>query len=176
MHILSELRNPQFDPPDRQRALRALQTSRLLKESNTSRPWSVIKTMIDKVVAEQYQPTPSGSRYNSPSSSATPMSGTVPSRQVPIYTETLPPFPYQPTSDPYALQMQPSASQQQQQQQMVPSEAQFNWDDITLNNSLGNLVGDVPESSSEMPQFDWVSLRLSSTINALMLTVIGLLG
>lgn len=156
MHILSELRNPLFDPPDRQRALRALQTSRLLKESNTSRAWSVVKTMIDKIVAEQYvtQPTQTGSRFTSPSSCSTPLSKTMATRQVPMYTDSLPPFSYHPTSDPYALPMQRAVSQQQQ---MPPSDSQFNWDDITLNNSLSNIVGDMPQPSSELPQFDWVS-------------------
>lgn len=53
MHILSELRNPIFDTPDRQRALRALELVRLLKENNEEKSWQAIKSMIDKLLAEE---------------------------------------------------------------------------------------------------------------------------
>ena len=52
MHILSELRNPLFDAPDRQRALRALQMSRMLREHNSTKAWQAVKNMIDKAVSE----------------------------------------------------------------------------------------------------------------------------
>jgi hypothetical protein len=52
MHVLSELRNPDFETPDRLRALRALQNSRRLKESVSSKAWLVVKSMIDKVISD----------------------------------------------------------------------------------------------------------------------------
>ncbi|KAF2490464.1 hypothetical protein BU16DRAFT_153767 [Lophium mytilinum] len=52
MHVLSELRNPEFETPDRLRALRALQITRTLKEGLTSKPWLVVKSMIDKVISD----------------------------------------------------------------------------------------------------------------------------
>jgi hypothetical protein len=52
MHILSELRNPLFNAPDRERALRALQMSRVLRENNTAKAWLAVKNMIDKAVTE----------------------------------------------------------------------------------------------------------------------------
>jgi hypothetical protein len=50
MHVLSELRNPMFDSPDRQRALRALQMSRILRENNGAKAWLAVKAMIDKAI------------------------------------------------------------------------------------------------------------------------------
>jgi len=52
MHVLSELRNPDFETPDRLRALRALQISRRLKENVSSKAWLVVKSMIDKVISD----------------------------------------------------------------------------------------------------------------------------
>jgi hypothetical protein len=52
MHVLSELRNPDFETPDRLRALRALQISRRLKENVSSKAWLVVKGMIDKVISD----------------------------------------------------------------------------------------------------------------------------
>lgn len=52
MHVLSELRNPEFQTLDRLRALRALQISRTLKENVTSKAWLVVKGMIDKTISD----------------------------------------------------------------------------------------------------------------------------
>ncbi|OCL03759.1 hypothetical protein AOQ84DRAFT_381310 [Glonium stellatum] len=54
MHVLSELRNPDFETPDRLRALRALQISRRLKENVSSKAWLVVKSMIDKVISDHF--------------------------------------------------------------------------------------------------------------------------
>jgi len=52
MHVLSELRNPDFETPDRLRALRALQISKRLKENVSSKAWLVVKSLIDKVISD----------------------------------------------------------------------------------------------------------------------------
>jgi hypothetical protein len=54
MHVLSELRNPLFDTPDRQRALRALKMSRLLRENNSAKAWQAVRSMIDRAIAERF--------------------------------------------------------------------------------------------------------------------------
>ena len=54
MHVLSELRNPDFEVPDRSRALRALQMSRVIRENNTTKAWAVVKAMIEKVIEEHF--------------------------------------------------------------------------------------------------------------------------
>ncbi|EUC31976.1 hypothetical protein COCCADRAFT_6212 [Bipolaris zeicola 26-R-13] len=101
MHILSELRKPLFDAPDRQRALRALQMSRILRANNNAKAWQAVKNMIDKAVAEHTlsprsqnqplnpymsQPTPASATMPGPTSTSTststpvstPMSATMP--------------------------------------------------------------------------------------------------
>lgn len=52
MHVLSELQNPLFDAPDRERALSALQMSRVLKANNSAKAWQAVRNMIDKAVAD----------------------------------------------------------------------------------------------------------------------------
>jgi hypothetical protein len=52
MHVLTELRNKELETPDRPRALRALRMVKILRESNTSQAWVVVKGMIEKIIAE----------------------------------------------------------------------------------------------------------------------------
>jgi hypothetical protein len=178
MHILSELRNPQFDPPDRQRALRALQTSRLLKENNTTKAWSVVKSMIDKVMAEQFVTQTSPSNVyprTSPQTAVLPIQN----RVVPVYSNRVPSYTYQQTPEPYTLSSPQTVSQPQQQlptsqptsQPMQPSTPQFNWDEIDFS----NIVGDIPQQNLEQPELDWVSVS-SLLYICTFLTLPGFLG
>ncbi|KAF2004474.1 hypothetical protein P154DRAFT_485125 [Amniculicola lignicola CBS 123094] len=151
MHMLSELRNPLFDVPDRQRALRALQMSRVLKETNNTKAWTVVKSMIDKVVSEQ-----SNSETHSQTSSSfeTPPSTSANNSAGPQY------LPYVNGIPSYAIQR--SANQAPQQMivsapppqilQPQPVQTPFNWDDINLNNIIG--IGDT-QQNQEMPEFDF---------------------
>ncbi|KAF2679018.1 hypothetical protein K458DRAFT_315506 [Lentithecium fluviatile CBS 122367] len=151
MHVLSELRNPLFEVPDRQRALRALQLSRLLKENNHTKPWEAIKNMIDKVAGETIV-----SRDNA---SSTPFGGAPESARMPTATPStvnLPAYPeqmqgYSPQpmmSQPLSMpSMQPMAPMQQQQQQ---GPAQFNWDELNFSNIFGEA-----QPTAELPEFDF---------------------
>ncbi|KAH7122520.1 fungal-specific transcription factor domain-containing protein [Dendryphion nanum] len=163
MHILSELRNPLFECPDRQRALRALKMSRLLKEDNTTKAWAVVKNMIDKVLGEQFDPHRSQSE-SSPVSYITPQS--VPNSKpmganFSSYVDRIPAYAYQhpvsPSSRQISLTSQPMQTMQTMQPvnsiQTMPPELnpQFTWDDINLN----MIAGDTPLQNPEMPEFDW---------------------
>ncbi|KAF2012527.1 hypothetical protein BU24DRAFT_351626 [Aaosphaeria arxii CBS 175.79] len=149
MHVLSELRNPMFDSPDRQRALQSLEMSRLLKENNTTKAWSVVKGMIDKVLGEQYnrpqQPIPPPMPYA--------VNKTVEAQRPPLI-DRIPPYAYSPTTkdvvdtDAQAM-LQQQAAPPLQNDMLNPT---FNWDDI----NIGNIVGDVQQDQAmPMPEFDW---------------------
>lgn len=75
MHVLSELRNPLFDTPDRQRALRALQMSRLLRENNGAKAWQAVRNMIDRAI-EEHNTSPRNKSQSS-SSYASPQGQTI---------------------------------------------------------------------------------------------------
>lgn len=125
MHILSELRNPLFDAPDRQRALRALQMSRILRANNNAKAWQAVKNMIDKAVAEHtLSPRSQTQPLNPYMSQPTPASATMPvstststSTSTPTSTPTLPlgtmpnsnTGPYQPIAEIPAYAYQPSS-------------------------------------------------------------------
>ncbi|KAF2750285.1 hypothetical protein M011DRAFT_236973 [Sporormia fimetaria CBS 119925] len=144
MHILSELQNPSFNPPDRQRALRALRMSRLLKEDNNTKAWIAIKGMIDKVVGDQSIQARSAEPY---SQLASPTPTSVPS-QMPTYVNTLTPYPYQHTTQPYGV---PNAPDMQEPQVLDSTGPQFNWDDVNFN----TIVSNVPQQPQETPELDW---------------------
>lgn len=153
MHILSELRNPLFDAPDRHRAIRALRMSRILKENNTSKAWTVVKDMIDKAVAEELTPQPNmtgiSSHAYSPSV-APPRNTPSGDRVMPIYSDRLPPNPFQNVPVPYGVS---TAQTIPQPQALQPPEPQYNWGDVNLN----NIMGDIPQQDPEFPpEFDWV--------------------
>lgn len=183
MHILSELRNPLFDTPDRQRALRALQMSRLLKENNTTKAWNVVKSMIDKVIGEQF--VTQQQRTSSASSSSpyvTPPMATMNNPAagggvLPEYVDRIPSYAYQAqrTSDAFgppnmvqSRTVQPPTSLGLDDANLQP----FNWDEINLNNIVGNTP--MPQNP-ELPEFDWVSFS-SCEVSFLVLTSAGLLG
>lgn len=162
MHVLSELRNPLFDAPDRQRALRALQLSRLLKENNHTKPWQAVKSMIDKVVGENMisrssQSESSSSFVGPPAPTSIPMTSSV-NPSFPAFTEQLPAFPTPGTSQPVVPQPVSQPVQTQPLQQMQPlDQTQFNWDDLNFS----NIVGDV-QNNTELPEFDFVSIGFLS--------------
>ena len=150
MHVLSELRNPLFEAPDRQRALRALQLSRLLKETNHTKPWEAVKSMIDKVVGENIvsRDSVSGSASFGGTPGAAPRPGPSTSNVMPIYPREM--STYSPQS-----MMAQSMPQQSMQQSLAPGQqdtTQFNWDNL----NFGNIVGDT-QPPAELPEFDFVS-------------------
>jgi hypothetical protein len=179
MHVLSELRNPLFDTPDRQRALRALQTSRLLRENNGAKAWQAVRNMIDRAV-EEHNASPmsnsqSSSSYASPrgqNNSAPledpsndnlrvyPAMGAIPSYAIQISSGVYTPDPI--TTNPQQVQPNPDLlppMQQSMQRPMQPSmldPVQPNWDDFNLSN-INNIVGDVQPMPGIMPDFDFVS-------------------
>jgi hypothetical protein len=149
LHILSELRNPLFNAPDRSRALRTLQMSRLLKENNHTKAWSVVKGMIDKAIDESAMPKPthsesSGSRASPPN---VPLTAPVPFDYQMSYHNQLPPYVIQKNLEPFIQQ----PVQVPAELVLQPEQPVFNWDDLHLN----NIVGDVPQNP-ELPEFDWV--------------------
>ncbi|KAH9859929.1 hypothetical protein IAQ61_011712 [Plenodomus lingam] len=169
MHVLSELRNPLFDAPDRQRALRALQTSRKIRESNTAKAWQAVKNMIDKAVAEHNasprgQQSQSSSTYASPtppiprslqpeSTSTGDISTYPPIEAIPDYSyQHRPAMQYKPPRVP--LQPQPSASVSMNSMQPIPDQSGPSWDDFNLNN-IANIVGDVQPAPGSVPDFDF---------------------
>jgi len=174
MHVLSELQNPLFDAPDRQRALQALQMSRMLKEDNTTRAWTVVKGMIDRVAGEQpvaqINRSQPASTYTSPTTSSMPrqaMGG-----ELPPYIDRTQRY-FQPNASAYGVSAPPAAPlvpQPQPFQPLEPLDPQFNWDDVNLN----HIGGDLSQQNAELPEFDWVCLTIP-TLCAL-LTLIGLLG
>jgi hypothetical protein len=123
--------------------------SRLLKENNHTKAWSVVKAMIDKAVEENAIPKTthsesSGSHAsppNVPPADPTPFNYQMSyHNQIPSYVIQKNPelFIQQPVQVPAELVLQ-------------PEQPVFNWDDLHLN----NIVGDVP-LNPELPEFDWV--------------------
>jgi hypothetical protein len=156
MHVLSELRNPLFEAPDRPRALRALQLSRLLKENNHTKPWEAVKNMIDKIAGENVvsRDGVSGSTPLGGTPGAAPRIGPSTSKvSIPVYSEPMstysPPQPMMPQSMP----PQPMRQSMAPIQQDTP---QFNWDDLNFS----NIVGDT-QPPAELPEFDFVSFLSS---------------
>ncbi|KAF2637828.1 hypothetical protein P280DRAFT_471994 [Massarina eburnea CBS 473.64] len=168
MHILSELRNPLFDAPDRERAIRALQLSRLLKEANHTKPWQAIKSMIDRVVGDNIlsrtgtSNSESSSRFTSPrqplpTSVPTTVSTTVP-KTVPTSFTTV--YPGQIGSPFLGQEALPGPGPTQmvgtttpaQTQTVTADHTQFDWTDMNLNNIVGNTESGL---GAEMPEFDF---------------------
>ena len=164
MQIVSELRNPLFEPPDRQRALRALDMTRRLKEDNKSKAWAVVRNMIEKVLAEQFD-----SNTTLPKSSAAPFTtlqngptDNSMSRDTSTYVDRIPNYALEyslnssfrqasQTSQPVPMQtMQPVEPMQAIPAQFNPQES---WDDINFN----MIAGDVAPQNQSITEFDWVS-------------------
>ena len=164
MQIVSELRNPLFEPPDRQRALRALDMTRRLKEDNKSKAWAVVRNMIEKVLAEQFDsnitipktsPAPFTTLQPGPTNSST-------SRNTSTYVDRIPNYALEYSLNSSSRQT-PQTSQPVPMQTMQPVEpmqtipAQFNpqesWDDINFN----MIAGDVAPQNQSITEFDWVS-------------------
>jgi hypothetical protein len=170
MHVLSELRNPLFTPPDRQRALRALQLSRLLKENNHTKPWEAVKSMIDKVVGENiverdglpisapFTPTPGAAPR--PVASTPGTNG--PNVDVGSGGRAVYPAPA-PAPEPMSgyepqrggiLQSQSQISPHQPLQAMASMQQQdvdpFNWDSLNFSNIVGDTL-----PPPELPEFDF---------------------
>ncbi|KAF1948730.1 hypothetical protein CC80DRAFT_458789 [Byssothecium circinans] len=162
MHILSELRNPLFDAPDRQRALRALRLSRSLKETNDTKPWQAIKSMIDKVTGDtavsRTSDSDTSSSYTSPRQ-----------RQLSSVPTTFPPTDPPATASPYVATTQesllPTTTQmvgmqvQQQESPGIPpldnaqmDYMQFDWNEMNFNNIVGSTESG---TAAEMPEFDF---------------------
>lgn len=165
MHVLSELRNPMFDTPDRQRALRALQMSRILRENNGAKAWLAVKAMIDKAIQEhsmsqksqpQQSQSQSSSNYASPSApvpTAIQNDGNVqvyPGQgQLPSYAIQASTMPYgQPATTSQPVQNYNRANYVQMQEQTQPS-----WEDINLSN-INNIVDSQP-TPGIVPEFDF---------------------
>ncbi|RMZ70935.1 C6 transcription factor [Pyrenophora seminiperda CCB06] len=165
MHILSELRNPLFDVPERQRALRALQMSRVIRENNSAKAWQAVKNMIDKAIAEHsssvraQQTQPSSYMDQQPLESSTSKSIFAAVRTAgdyayprfatsydqPVQTPSQPP----PPPPVHAMQPQPDPMQHvQTMQSQAPC-----WDDFNLSN-INNIVGDFP-NADVIPDFDF---------------------
>jgi hypothetical protein len=172
MHILSELRNPLFDAPDRQRALRALQMSRILKENNSAKAWQAVKNMIDKAVSEHnLSPRTQShmqSSYISPSlpPSTSLLSKTISHNTTGVYPAmgTVPTYAFR---DPVRSYKQPTVPAQTQEVQPQPQPpilqsmqpVQDNapcWDDFNLSN-INNIIGDVQPTADVIPDFEFVS-------------------
>jgi hypothetical protein len=184
MHVLSELRNPLFDTPDRQRALRALQMARLLRENNGSKAWQAVRNMIDRAVAEHNasprSDSQSASSYTSPTRQSTsipledpsndnvrvyPAMGAIPSYALQVSSGSYVPDPI--TTDPQ--QIQPNTDLLPPLQQSMNDPVQPIWDDFNLSN-INNIIGDM----QPMPDFDFVRSYNVITLQSLILA--GLLG
>ena len=172
MHILSELRNPLFDAPDRQRALRALQMSRILRENNSAKAWQAVKNMIDKAVSEHNlsprgQSQPTGHYISQPMVPSVPVAmSNASNSNTGVYPamQAIPSYAFQNTSAAYDQQAMPGPSQPEpmqsqpdllQSMQSIQDRAPC-WDDINLSN-INNIVGDVQASTDVVPDFDFVS-------------------
>lgn len=169
MHVLSELRNPLFDAPDRQRALRALQMSRILRENNGAKAWQAVRNMIDKVVAEnntslrsQMQSSSSFANSTVPLSTAIQM-GNPSNSNIPLYSAmgAIPSYAIHGSSGQKAQQTMPVQSHQAQSQAEIlqpiatlQDQTAPCWDDINLNN-INNIVGDVQPTPGVVPDFDF---------------------
>lgn len=160
MHVLSELRNPLFEAPDRERALRALQLSRLLKEHNHTKAWQAVKSMIDKVVGERIidsgDPSESSSSYTSPPPqmpTSVPMTDANNVDLPTTYMNQIPSYAIATSSEPLVEQpVHPQPHVVPALQPLQADQTQFNWDDLNFT----NIVGD-GQNNNEMPEFDFVS-------------------
>ncbi|ORY00294.1 fungal-specific transcription factor domain-domain-containing protein [Clohesyomyces aquaticus] len=147
MHTLSELRNPIFNAQDRQRALRALQMAKMLKENNTAKAWLVVKGMIEKAIVEH--------SVNQPYMNATTLPGDHSSNygpqnsladfSRPIYIDQIPHFAIQnqdvaPPADAYHEEAQ---------------QEEFDWDGLNINDIMGDIQ---PTPGLQNQQFNWVGL------------------
>jgi hypothetical protein len=170
MHVLSELRNPLFDTPDRQRALRALQMARLLRENNGAKAWQAVRNMIDRAIAEHNasprNQSQNPSAYTSPPTQTRsgpledpsndnvrvyPAMGAIPSYAIQVSSGQYTPDPI--TTNPRQMQPNPNLPMPPP----VHGQVQPNWDDFNLNN-INNMVGDVQPTPGIMPDFDFVSV------------------
>lgn len=180
MHILSELRNPLFDAPDRQRALRALQMSRILRENNSAKAWQAVKAMIDKAVSEAnlsprgpaQPPNPPYMLQNLQTTTSTLPVNTAANSNNSVYPtlQAIPNYVFQNSNveyNPQPLPTRPHPQPQPQPQQMQPQPDILEsmqdiqdrapcWDDINLNN-INNIVGDLETNPDVIPDFDFVS-------------------
>jgi hypothetical protein len=123
--------------------------SRLLKENNHTKAWSVVKAMIDKSIEESA--VPSRTHSNSSGSYASPPNAP-PTDSAPFNYE----IPYHNQITPYTIPRNPESFTQppvQVQSELALQLEQpiFNWDDLHLN----NIVGDIPQNP-QPPEFDWV--------------------
>ncbi|KAF2181621.1 hypothetical protein K469DRAFT_588693 [Zopfia rhizophila CBS 207.26] len=134
MHILSELRSPMFDAPDRQRALDALQMSRILKENNTTKAWSVVKGMIDKVIGKH---TVTQNNFISPTATALRN----PSEFGP--QKSMVDF----TLSEYVDQIPPYAIQQPDAYVGPSTQPPLDWGELNLNNIVGMDIPDVSQTA-----------------------------
>ncbi|KAH5039225.1 hypothetical protein HBI75_067130 [Parastagonospora nodorum] len=166
MHVLSELRNPLFDTLDRQRALRALQMSRLLRENNGAKAWQAVRNMIDRAISEHNSSAPDS--YASPPLEdpsndkfrVFPAMGAIPSYAIQVSSGTYTPDPI--TTDPQQVQPDPDLLPPMQQHQSmqntepdpVQNLVQPNWDDFNLNNII-NMAGDIEPAPGILPDFDF---------------------
>jgi hypothetical protein len=186
MHVLSELRNPLFDTPDRQRALRALQMARLLRENNGAKAWQAVRNMIDRAIAEHNASPRSGDSRSSSAYTSPP----IPNNSMPLEDPSndnvrvypamgaIPSYAVQVSSGPYTpdpittnpQQVQPNQDLLPQMQQPMIDPVQPIWDDFNLTN-INNIVGDM----QPMPDFDFVRVEMLRTVFGV-LTRTGLLG
>lgn len=160
LHILSELRNPSFNAPDRSRALQTLQMSRLLKENTHTKAWSVVKGMIDRAVEESAAPktTHSESSDSHASPPNVPLTDSVPFSYQISYHNQIPPYGIQKNPEPFIHQ----SVEVPAELVLQPEQSVFNWDDLHLN----NIVGDVPQNP-DLPEFDWVRRSLKGLATVL---------
>lgn len=151
IHVVSELRNPTFDAPNRFRAIKALQFSRMLKEQDQAKSWQAVKSMIDRFLGKEANSLSSASDHS-------PVPGPTPQEPPTSMPPNLPTFP-QPgpsytrmeslqTPMLHALEPPPQAFPQFQTMQ----QPNFNWSGIGFD----NMVGDI-QTDTQLPEFDFVS-------------------
>ncbi|KAF2866599.1 fungal-specific transcription factor domain-containing protein [Massariosphaeria phaeospora] len=147
MYVLSELRNPLFDSPDRQRALGALQMCRMLRQNTNTKAWSAVKSMIDKAIEENTLSQRSQTDSSAPFSPirTTDTSGIDPMNSpeninLPGYVAQMPTYAIQHNAESSIVQ-QPLQSIQPVE--LGPNPNSFSWDDINFN----HIVGDMHQST-----------------------------
>jgi len=170
MHVLSELRTPLIDGPDRQRALSALQICRNLRENNTAKTWQVVKNMIDKAVAE-YSPCSTRQEHDSstyvstiPTISSSPQRENTQSNGVPMSlpmdlvqsypSQQFPLSSISQTSIP--LQPQPLHQVRMESLSTLQDPIAPSWDDLNLSH-IANIVGNIPPAPGVIPDSAFVS-------------------
>ncbi|KAL5394175.1 hypothetical protein PMIN06_005167 [Paraphaeosphaeria minitans] len=151
MHVLSELRNPLFDAPDRYRAIRALQLLKLLKEQNHTRPWQVVKSMIDRLVGEQ-----GSAQSNQPEASSLPYRNTsqtttsLPLKGVTMYPQAVTSFPKQ-----ESLQTIMAPAIETHPPQLLQPMQTVEQPEIYFNDfNFDNIIGDT-QTNGEPPELDF---------------------